>query len=412
MCYIEHVNALRGNGAKISKGKCFLLEWEIRVISLLTNLFLLIGYTVLFNWIQTAKFPENQRLISRTLLLIISAFGFLIFFHWSSLTGMAEYRGVFGYGWVFMNFQILVVAYAMLRTKRPAVFYSLAVLITIWYWWLPRVKYWYVLDVATLLLMWAARLYGRRIFNNFFLYYLFISAFAVPVLYANYLSLSGIDCGWPWQISTYLLLSFGIREVELIDVRIRKRQASLLEEAQVDELTQLFNFRVFNDDLQTAYTSFANNKTPYALFTFDIDHFKHVNDHYGHLMGNRVLEQVARQLQRSTGNLKHPVKCYRTGGEEFSFLVFDIERNFEDAHRVAKQICDDINQIIFTTDDGHDFSITISLGEDAALSDDQNYLDLYNRADKYLYTSKRSGRSRMTIRGITVINPRPSTALN
>jgi PleD family two-component response regulator len=56
----------------------------------------------------------------------------------------------------------------------------------------------------------------------------------------------------------------------------------------------------------------------------------------------------------------------------------------------------------FTTDAGQKFQITVSLGEDRSHSDDQNYLDVYNRADQYLYNSKRSGRNTITINGQTL----------
>ncbi|WDF82827.1 diguanylate cyclase [Lacticaseibacillus pabuli] len=389
-----------------------MLAWEIHVISLLTNTLVVVGYTILYNWLQTAKFPDTQRFVSRTLMLVLTTFAFVIFFHWSSLTSMAEYKGIVGYGWVFLNFQMLVVAYALLRTKRRAVFYSLAVLLTVWYWWLPNVVYWYVFDAVSLALMWLASRYGHRIFGNLFLYYGFVAVFAIPFFWTNYISLHGIDCGWPWQIGTYLLLAFIIRKVHLRYEHMKTRQANLMQEARIDELTQLLNFRVFNDDLQRAFTDYEDTNMSYALYTFDIDHFKRVNDAYGHLMGNRVLEQVARQLQRITSQMDYPAHCYRTGGEEFSFLVYDVTRNFGEAQKIAEQICRGISGLSFTADNGKHFGITISLGEDCALTEDQNYLDLYNRADKYLYASKRSGRNRMTIRGITLTDKNPRVALN
>jgi diguanylate cyclase (GGDEF)-like protein len=390
------------------KGGNKVLNWSIRIITFITNSLVLVGFAMLVDWLLHVKMTSKRNKRLRTSYVIVLTIAFLALFHTASILSIMQQHNYQGYGWTYINFQIGTVMYTLLSSRHRSSFYSLALVLLIWFWWLPNVPHWLPIYLITLGLMWLCQHYGERISANPFTYYSFALIFATPFLYVNIYSLHGIDVGWPFQLLTLFLTFFYLWEVHSLAKRQRAHQATLLEEAHVDELTQLNNFRVFNEDLLAAYDRMQAGDKAYALYTFDIDHFKHVNDRYGHLVGNLVLEQVAKRLTMITAQLEFPVKTYRTGGEEFSFILFNIEEDFQRASEISQMVHDELSKLVFTTDKGECFSITISLGEDRSMMEDRNYLDVYNRADKYLYSSKRNGRNIVTVRGITLgVAPHP-----
>ncbi|WP_155287262.1 GGDEF domain-containing protein [Lacticaseibacillus zhaodongensis] len=375
----------------------------LRITTFITNTLVLIGFALLFSWLQNAKLGHTPWARYRTPLSIILTCAFLILFHFSSILNIMQEKGAAGYGWTYLNFQLITVFFAVQVSNKRSLLFTLAALIGVWYWWLPNFdNYWLPTAIISLLAMYLVQRFGQRLADNTFLFFLGGFLFALPYLYANFCSLNGIDVGWPWQIGTLLILELATWTVQHRLQIQRRKQAKLMREARIDELTQLHNFRVFNEDLQAAYTRFQVDDELYALYTFDIDHFKQINDHYGHLVGNQVLQAVSKRLRELTKNIDFPAKSYRTGGEEFSFILFNIQEDYEYARRFSLHVQTELSKLQFTTSKGDTFNITVSMGQDRALKDDQNYLDLYNRADKYLYSSKRIGRDAVTVHGITI----------
>lgn len=137
----------------------------------------------------------------------------------------------------------------------------------------------------------------------------------------------------------------------------------------------------------------------YALYTFDIDHFKRINDQYGHPMGNTVLERVAVRFNGLMREINGTSKTYRTGGEEFCCILFDVNPESEHAEQVANHLREELSELQFSTRQGEQFSITVSVGEALIQDYDQNYMDIYKRADQRLYHSKNAGRNTVTVRG-------------
>lgn len=384
-----------------------MIIWGGRVVTFITNSLVLVGYALLYTTLvsRQEKGDERPPWFYDTALVTLTI-GFLALFHFASVFGMAQAGYIEGFGWIYINFQIATLLFALLASRRKPILLGLLAVIITWYWWLPRVPMWPLYGTISLILMNLASFYGKSIGKRREWYYPFSLAFAAPFLVANYDSVNGIDVGWPWQIATFILLAGMLWAVQYQYKRLRQHEDSLAKEVRIDELTQLNNFRVFNEDLQMAYNQMQMDGTMYSMFTFDIDHFKRINDQYGHLVGNMVLEQVSRRLVQVTQALAHDSRCYRTGGEEFTFIVFNVQSNFARASEIATEVKDALSQLRFTTDHDEEFGITISIGQDRVLKEDQNYLDLYNRADKYLYNSKRYGRNTITIRGITLSDNR------
>lgn len=387
----------------ILKGGPQLVAWGLRITTFLTNTLVLVGYALLYEWLLQAKFQSDQPKRLRQVYLAGMTIGFLLLFHFASIFSMAAAHNAIGVGWTYLNFQIATMMYALLCNQKRLVWLSLATTLLVWYWWLPHTPLWPGFYLATLILMWVAQRYATPIGHIWWCYLPFAVLFAAPFMIINYLSLRGIDVGWLWEVGSCLVLAGLLWMVHFGVKRQRAKTALLKVEARIDELTQLNNFRVFNEDLLAIYQQSQLSGTPFALYTFDIDHFKWINDRYGHLMGNQVLEAVATRMEVVANHLGYPdVRCYRTGGEEFSLIITEIAPSMQQAETIAWRIHDELGKLRFVSDAGQPFQITISLGEDRSRSDDQNYLDVYNRADQYLYNSKRAGRNTVTINGQTL----------
>lgn len=95
--------------------------------------------------------------------------------------------------------------------------------------------------------------------------------------------------------------------------------AKLTHEVQYDALTHARNWATFRSDLNDTFDNHDDHLL--ALITIDVDHFKQINDTYGHLMGNQTLIAFSRQLKQLLSNQNDSYKFYRTGGEEFAILL-------------------------------------------------------------------------------------------
>jgi two-component system cell cycle response regulator len=156
----------------------------------------------------------------------------------------------------------------------------------------------------------------------------------------------------------------------------------------VDGLTQAYNRRYFNEALEREFNRSRRYERALSLILFDIDHFKRVNDTYGHLAGDGVLRQIASAVKP---RLRAQDIFARTGGEEFGILLPEI------APEGARTIAEQVRVIVEATPLKHDQEVircTVSLGV-AVLVDEATPEDLYKRADDGLYQAKQRGRNRV-----------------
>lgn len=179
------------------------------------------------------------------------------------------------------------------------------------------------------------------------------------------------------------------------------RMDTFQHQAQVDELTDAYTFAMFTEKLADAFTQFQQDGKLYAVFTLDIDHFKRVNDTYGHLAGNKVLTAVAHQIEHVVESGRYAGQVYRTGGEEFTVILHNIREDDQEAETMLRTVHAAVGTLVFTFD-RQQLRVTISLGGTHVSSEDTNYLQVYKRADQYLYDSKRHGRDAVTLRGRTL----------
>ncbi len=163
--------------------------------------------------------------------------------------------------------------------------------------------------------------------------------------------------------------------------------------ATTDGLTGLVNHRSFQARLADHLAAAQRYGKQVSLLLTDIDHFKAVNDTYGHPVGDVVLQQVARILQREARTTD---VAARYGGEEFALVM--PETDLEGALRTAERIRDKVGRALFRTEQG-ELRVTLSIGVATFPGDATTHAQLVERADGGLYHAKRHGRNRTVALG-------------
>lgn len=176
-------------------------------------------------------------------------------------------------------------------------------------------------------------------------------------------------------------------------LELEKLNEKLLQASNTDQLTQLHNRRYFDEHATNHYMFCVRQHEPLAIIIIDIDHFKLVNDNYGHDIGDKCLQTVANTLQKCVHRSSDIVA--RFGGEEFIVLLPQTEA--EDAFNIAEKIRISIENTLFYAN-GTLLPITASLGVSTLAPDSRVPLaELIKQADQALYTSKQEGRNQSTL---------------
>jgi len=177
--------------------------------------------------------------------------------------------------------------------------------------------------------------------------------------------------------------------VALWGYKTRRLHASLRRMAETDALTGICNRHHFTVLAEQTLAQCARNGSHVALIMLDLDHFKSINDNYGHVTGDWVLKQVAKVGQE----LCRPVDHFgRLGGEEFAILLNGCD--LKAATRVAEDFRVRIGGIQ-SADSGFNFRITASFGVTCSMMAAYDLDKLLSQADQVLYRAKREGRDRV-----------------
>lgn len=173
----------------------------------------------------------------------------------------------------------------------------------------------------------------------------------------------------------------------IVNIDCQKKQTdSLIEKAQTDSLTGLYNRRAIREQIELHLQQKSNDLC--ALFLLDIDHFKQINDTFGHVAGDRSLILLSRQLKKLYQ--KEPL-IGRIGGDEFVLFFSDLHSP-DDAARYANTVRNILNQDFVV--EGKPYPITVSIG--ITIYQNSSYLsfeELYRQADQALYEAKKAGRN-------------------
>jgi len=170
---------------------------------------------------------------------------------------------------------------------------------------------------------------------------------------------------------------------------LQKNLEQVKKEAMTDSLTNVSNRKAFDLEIERLHKESKIENRIFSLIMIDIDHFKKFNDDYGHLVGDQVLTLVAKTLLQS---LKGKDIVARFGGEEFAILLPDTTYNV--AHIVANSVREAIakKEIINRTSGQNMGRVTISAGI-AELRQNDDIIQIIERADRALYEAKKSGRN-------------------
>jgi diguanylate cyclase (GGDEF)-like protein len=166
--------------------------------------------------------------------------------------------------------------------------------------------------------------------------------------------------------------------------------AKIKKSANTDYLTDLLNRRAFIRDADRLVDKCIANKVPYAVAMIDVDHFKKVNDNYGHEAGDHVLKMIALFMRKYlTGGV-----IARLGGEEFGAVITGIDED-----QVYGKL-DDLRRelsILQITYEEHHLTISISIG--AVMNSEGSIAKQMNEGDNALYAAKEGGRNQVYIAG-------------
>jgi two-component system cell cycle response regulator len=171
------------------------------------------------------------------------------------------------------------------------------------------------------------------------------------------------------RLKTYIKLKNYINKLEELNKR--------------DFLTELYNKNQFYENLKKV----EKEEKIYSIFFIDIDDFKKINDTYGHMTGDHILEELGKMIKKYENKMIIP---FRYGGEEFSILIKKYDR--KKAYLVAEEIRKKIEKKLFYKN----IKVTIS-GGIADNSKNNNYSDIIEMADSNLYRAKNNGKNQIVI---------------
>jgi diguanylate cyclase (GGDEF)-like protein len=171
--------------------------------------------------------------------------------------------------------------------------------------------------------------------------------------------------------------------------RTHRSGIKLKERVTFDKLTKVFSRDHFEDVLATSLNQAQSQQQKLGFVLFDLDHFKQVNDNYGHQTGDWVLQQAATAAQQC---LRKSDAIGRIGGEEFAILLQDCDLD------MSRALAESVRQAIEDIDTGligHSFSVTASLGVSTAQDCGYSARKLFSCADEALYQAKQQGRNKV-----------------
>ncbi|WP_026828678.1 GGDEF domain-containing protein [Exiguobacterium artemiae] len=246
-----------------------------------------------------------------------------------------------------------------------------------------------LIAVGTSLLVKWLPIYSKRTFTIVTVY--------ATVLHGIVLTYVLADSGFIMDILSVVLpasfISSWIALVIIRDIRLTKQSMRTWQQtAQRDFLTGLHNFRAFTDHFDDLKQQTILQQHEVALITIDIDHFKHVNDTFGHEAGDEVLRQFASRLRDGVTDAGF---ISRNGGEEFSVLVEQLTE--PKVLALAEQLRERIATTPFQLTNGAQLPLTASFGVAHFPKSTSEIQQLVTDADLTLYHSKQNGRNQVTL---------------
>ncbi len=173
-----------------------------------------------------------------------------------------------------------------------------------------------------------------------------------------------------------------LREINaLLDMRSR----TLEERVKLDPLTGAYNRAGVEESLASGFLEWKKHRKPLSVLLLDVDHFKNINDQYGHAVGDRVLQELSALVAR---NIRSDDYFARWGGEEFIIVSANTRR-----HR-AQEMAEKLRRLIAAERFVDGLEVTVSIGV-AQIHEGESLEGLFSRTDQALYRAKEEGRNRV-----------------
>lgn len=373
------------------------LTWHVWQVSpFITSIFFILGvftlYQVLYDWFKSISHYKNLKITDDQLKDVFGILYMLIFIFSMQATIVGK-----SISWEFMNFQIMAIIFCAYFLNIHIPYRYFIPIVLVYMIFNSSIGYWESWCHAwTLIMCYESFNHIRRMQEED---HRFIRYMMVGIVYGGLmwffvmvkfnLTLSTFYEEWFYLVIFEILLYSYVNMI----LRDSKLKIHLLEFANHDALTKAENYAAYMTEIQYEFESCQRNKLHLSMMMFDIDHFKHVNDTYGHLAGDKVLQHVADVAQTVINDNDPKVKFYRTGGEEFNvvFPGYDLES----AKDIVNEIFVALNHLPIDIN-GKKIYISISMGVSTVSSKDVQPNDLYSRVDDNLYHSKNNGRMQIT----------------
>ena len=193
------------------------------------------------------------------------------------------------------------------------------------------------------------------------------------------------------EVTQIGLMVYDVTNMAVNKKALEKANHELERLSRTDGLTKLNNRAYWEECLNNEFSRCQRTQRDTSVIMFDIDHFKKVNDTYGHQAGDEVIRVVSRMLIET---IRTTDIAGRYGGEEFGVIL--LETNGNDAMIVTERLRQKIENVS-VTHDNQEIKFTVSLGIAEFTPETDNYTQWLGRADKALYVAKESGRNNSVI---------------
>jgi len=371
-------------------------HWQVPPFT--TSVFFVLGvltlYWVTYNWIiswtHTHRINVSDNVINTWYgLLYMVVF---VFSMQSLIVGQSD-------AWQFMNFELIAITFCAYFLEIRVPYVLLVPIMLVYMVFDGSLGYWQSwAHAVTLFAFFVVLNIGHTTFQKF--KHAFVPYLLTTVAFGGLLwfwMMLKFNFSWTtlWQEWLYLVIFETLLYIYVSmlshDTALKLRLAKF---ASHDALTKTGNFAAYTEDIEYLFKHYGQTGRALSMMMFDIDHFKHINDTYGHAIGDEVLREVSATVQTVLTANDPRVKFYRTGGEEFNILFpgYDVDAT----KTIVDQIFTAINHLEVQSDEGV-IKLSVSVGVSAITTDDKAPMDFYNRVDRNLYHSKRHGRMQITI---------------
>ena len=210
-----------------------------------------------------------------------------------------------------------------------------------------------------------------------------------PYMYQNSMILPLKDARG--NVDHICIVLYDVTEAAVNKIKTQEANLRLKHISRTDGLTGLLNRKTWENELESEFKRFARSQNSCSLVILDIDHFKKINDGYGHPAGDEVIRKTSHILKESIREIDI---AGRYGGEEFVIILVDTD--LAGAEVVAERLRQQIEAQIVEYD-GNNITYTVSLGVAELSSNYSDKTQWLSTADQALYQSKESGRNQVTL---------------